>query len=354
MNKEKYLKELSRLIRKLPDDEREKILEFYREIIEDKIESGETEERAVGELGDARFLAQKILSENPNRKPANTGKVIGVTVLSVFGVLIVAGITVSILGYHAMANDQTKIVTNDTETLPNDLLGSEDYVEKTYTAEAEGVGSVVLDAENKAVKVIPSDTDKITISYVEGPNDTYTFSDENGVLSMKSRLDDGSVFWNFRRSDDETVKITVTVPSSYKGDFSIVTTNSYIGIGDFKSVGTLKCKTQNSAIQLDGLSANAVSCETQNGAITLTNVSAEESLSAQTQNAIITLDGVSSPDISLETQNAIISGTVSGSREDYTVDASTTNAVSNLQSGGSGSKKLKVRTTNAIISISFQ
>ena len=357
MNKERYLKNLSRLIRRLPDDERERVVEFYREIIEDKMESGETEEQAVGELGDVRILAQKILSENPNRKPVNAGKTVLITLVSLFGVLIVGGITVAILGFHAMdlkAADRVRINIGNSETLFGGSADSTDYEKKTYSAKAGGVQSIVLDAENKAIEVVPSDTDEIVVDYAQSRDDAYSFSSEGGVFSMKNTENGNSRSWGFHWGDDAAVKITVKVPSSYGGDFTVNTTNSFISIGTFGHIGAVACKTQNSAISLSGLSADTVNCRTQNAAITLKNVTAGKSLSADTENAIITLDGISSPDIALETRNAIISGSVSGSRDDYTVEAGTTNAICNLQSGGSGPKKLKVETTNAIISISFR
>lgn len=82
MNKEFYLKRLRSLIRALPNDERRTIIDFYREIIEDKIENGQTEAQAVVELGDVHALAGKILSENPNRKPHDANRIAGIVLAS--------------------------------------------------------------------------------------------------------------------------------------------------------------------------------------------------------------------------------------------------------------------------------
>lgn len=358
MNKDRYLKNLSRLIRRLPDDERERILEFYREIIEDKIENGEPEEQAVRELGDAGILAQKILSENPNRKPVNASKVIGITLLSVFGVLVVGGtVAAALLGFHAVSSRTAGAASaagRDSAVFQEDSVDPEAYVKKKYTVKAAGITSVVLDAENRAIEIVPADTDEIVVDYTDGPNDDVAFSGENGIFRMQDRENGTSRPWGIHWNEDGAVKITVKVPSSFSGDFSVNTTNSYIRISDFRSIGVLKCHTANSAISLDGLSAKKVDCETKNAAIVMKDVTAGESLSAETENAVITLNGIDAPDISLETKNALISGSISGGRDEYTVEAETTNALGSLQNGGGGPKKLRVKTTNAIISISFR
>jgi uncharacterized membrane protein len=106
MNKEQFLAALRRLLRELPTDELERILEYYREMIEDKVENGQTEEEAVRGLGDIRALAQKILAENPNRRPRNVGKIVLIAVLSLLGVFVVAGI---VIGVAWLEHDQVQM-----------------------------------------------------------------------------------------------------------------------------------------------------------------------------------------------------------------------------------------------------
>ena len=70
MKKETYFQKLYQLLRALPDCDRNTIVAFYQEIVEDKMESGLSEEEAVASLGDVNQLAQKILLENPQRRPS--------------------------------------------------------------------------------------------------------------------------------------------------------------------------------------------------------------------------------------------------------------------------------------------
>ncbi len=47
MNKEEFLKTLERLLKGLPKQENQKMLDYYAEMIEDRMEEGMSEENAV-------------------------------------------------------------------------------------------------------------------------------------------------------------------------------------------------------------------------------------------------------------------------------------------------------------------
>ena len=60
MKKETYFQTLYKLLRKLPENDRQTTVAFYREIVEDRMENGLSEEAAVASLGDVHQLAQKF------------------------------------------------------------------------------------------------------------------------------------------------------------------------------------------------------------------------------------------------------------------------------------------------------
>ena len=62
--KERWLKKLNRALSKLSKQERAKVIEFYREMIDDKIESGESEISVIEKQGDPTGVAKKILTDN--------------------------------------------------------------------------------------------------------------------------------------------------------------------------------------------------------------------------------------------------------------------------------------------------
>lgn len=68
MNKLEFLNELARLIGAIPDEDREKSLEYYSEMIDDRTEEGMTEEEAVADIGTPAEAAVQILSASPQRR----------------------------------------------------------------------------------------------------------------------------------------------------------------------------------------------------------------------------------------------------------------------------------------------
>lgn len=343
MNKEQFLAALRRLLRELLPDERERILAYYREMIEDKVESGQTEEEAVQSLGNIYALAQKILTENPNRRPRNTGKIALITVLSVIGVCIVASIVVGLIGWNAFQFHKASVSPV-----------SDGYEYKTHEERAHGINTISISAENKDVVLTPVDGNRISVDYETNSTQFYNVYVENGTFYVKNTENGRNWLqgWNWSNNDERT--ITVAIPKDYTGAIQINTTNSYINASDFENLGELRCQTTNSAINIKNLFARDLELQTENAAIELQNLTVSEKITAGTQNAQINLDRIKAPDISLQTQNALISGTIRGEEDDYTISAQTTNAISNLKDRAGGKNKLTVETTNAIIDVRFE
>mgnify|MGYP003303956627 CR=1 FL=1 len=65
MNKEQFLIELASALAGLPEDDIEKSLEFYSEMIDDRIEEGLTEEEAVAEIGSIDEIRAQIIKDIP-------------------------------------------------------------------------------------------------------------------------------------------------------------------------------------------------------------------------------------------------------------------------------------------------
>ncbi len=68
MNKTEFLQELGMDILGLPQDDVEHWLEYYTEMLEDRIEDGMSEKEAVASLGDPAKIARQILAQTPFTK----------------------------------------------------------------------------------------------------------------------------------------------------------------------------------------------------------------------------------------------------------------------------------------------
>lgn len=65
MNKDEFLAELEGRLSGLPEDDIRERIDFYREMIEDHVEDGISEEEAVSEIGDVDQIVEQIMSEIP-------------------------------------------------------------------------------------------------------------------------------------------------------------------------------------------------------------------------------------------------------------------------------------------------
>lgn len=65
MNKQEFLDRLKKGLSGLPEDDIEERLYFYREMIDDRIEEGLSEEEAVAELGSVDELVAQTVAETP-------------------------------------------------------------------------------------------------------------------------------------------------------------------------------------------------------------------------------------------------------------------------------------------------
>ena len=65
MKKKEFLSALSRGLSRLPRGEREERVNFYREMIDDRIEEGIPEEEAVAGVGTVDGIVAQVLAERP-------------------------------------------------------------------------------------------------------------------------------------------------------------------------------------------------------------------------------------------------------------------------------------------------
>lgn len=68
MNKDEFLTELSGKLSGLPENDIRERVDFYKELIEDHVEDGISEEDAVAEIGDVDAVVRQIMSEIPLAK----------------------------------------------------------------------------------------------------------------------------------------------------------------------------------------------------------------------------------------------------------------------------------------------
>lgn len=85
MNKQEFLAALARELEPLPREERYQTLNYYDELIDDRLEDGQDEGAVIQSLGDPKAVAQELLAGEDELLVPNRGLRVWVIVLLVLG-----------------------------------------------------------------------------------------------------------------------------------------------------------------------------------------------------------------------------------------------------------------------------
>ena len=181
VKKETYFQTLYKLLRKLPENDRQTTVAFYREIVEDRMENGLSEEAAVASLGDVHQLAQKILLENPQRRSSTKPLWIALGVTMAVLVGMGALVTCGVLTYRELRTSSVAepigpmedsipssqlpegaVQGEKVSTPPSEEGQTEKHMEE-YRTSVEEVDVVEVDAENKQILFESSEEEELVI-----------------------------------------------------------------------------------------------------------------------------------------------------------------------------------------------
>ena len=380
MTREQFLNELKAALSAMETEEKEAVLAYYAEMIDDRIEAGMSEEAAVMAMEPVREIAARVLEE--------------------------AGIE------EQPAREQA---AGDADT-------------KEIVRAAADVRELIVRAECKKVTIVSGDTEEVKLRYSIGCNDIFQLHDNDGVITLEHKIRPISSFMNEQKngtegmsldsilssaakflgnlgerifqvgsnflSDNPGNDIEITLPQTFVGrlnagtsnarisvedvNFSqplvLTTSNSRITLDEVKCLGGLTATTSNARIVLNDVHAASLHLSTSNGGVNLEDVIAVAEIEAATRNgaidvndtecggilrlstsnAHVELEDVAAPSISIRTSNASVSGTIRGNRDEYTVTSTTSNGSNRLGSSIGGDKTLSVTTSNGSITLGFE
>lgn len=406
MKKEAYFQRLNQLLRKLPDEDRETILAFYREIVEDKMENGIPEEEAVASLGDVGQLAQKILLENPRRRSSNTkplfialGIILGI--LAILGACTAMGLTayrqshtVSVTEQILSSEDFSDSSSSSSEGFPQNqglpassssVTASGRHTEE-YRIFAGDADEVEIDAENKWIFFEQTEGQEVVILYETDETQFYTVKQNGRAYKLENK--------DRRRPNQSAApfRITVQVPTAYTGrlevdadngkveadglqnlvsfscevenaevnmtdllveSLEIDTENGQITLENIQSDQLVEIDTENGAIRIKSCAAPLIKAETKNGAIRLESVQASQAIQVKSENGAVSFNALESPDILMKTDIGEIAGSIRGNEADYQIITNKTLGTNNLANKSDGTKKLQATTEIGRIHITF-
>lgn len=256
-------------------------------------------------------------------------------------------------------------------------LDDNTFVEKVYEAESASIDSIHVTDRNNAIEVYPSSDGKLRITYYESNRIEYDIEESANQLRMK--VEDNKKWYDYIHfgwwyDDDENIDMKIEVPEQMAAQLNIETSNARINVEDVMLKENCLFHSSNGRIELSSVSGDAVmeletsngkvilsdvkgkeiEADTSNGSVELYNVEAKE-LGVDTSNASIKLGGtILSDDIDLETSNGKVEGMITGRESDYEITSKTSNGNNSLPEDRSGgTKKLRVKTSNGRIDVSF-
>ncbi|SHK12388.1 Protein of unknown function [Hathewaya proteolytica DSM 3090] len=369
MTGDNFLRELAFRLRKMPQNEINEIINFYREAIDDRMEDGMKEEEAVAAMGEIEEIIKNIESECShcqnqkayekswqnneahnneefcrNEEPCGNGE--SCRNNGCYG------------KNESCGNEDFRgnIKENLKNMIKNFVENVENVARSTFTAEYEHYSTedelyyIEVNDRNTEVIVKESADNMIHLEYCVDEDFFYKIDD-----SVKGELKVSKISrtkWGDTGSDS----LKIYMPQSFKGNININTTNDEINIERIHCE-KLVCHTSNDEINLTNVIVRN-DCEliTKNDEINLKNVELGNYAALRTTNDDISLCEVTvCKALKCVTTNGDIEGSIYGRIEDFNVCSSTTNGENNLPKRlqSNGFKELTVNTTNADINIDF-
>ncbi|MFW5780287.1 MAG: DUF4097 family beta strand repeat-containing protein [Bacillota bacterium] len=244
---------------------------------------------------------------------------------------------------------------------------------------------IVVNADNRMIKIQKNNEENVYMSYYEGENDIVTYNDNNDSLSIDAEQDQ-DIFWffnfNFRRVPSEKRTITIKVPQTFEGSLDIRTLNGAITVDDLATIESAELRTSNGAVTVEKVSIEKSSrLKSKNGAITARNVSCHGVLRMETSNGkvkgynvvasrlegkssngSIDLDRIDSSNIEGVTSNGSVDIKIKGEMADYEIRVASN--LGNISIDGVGysnqtinsgaSKRVRASSSTGSISIDFE
>lgn len=353
MNKADYLHQLNQALSGLTDTEKDTAFLFCKEMLDDRMESGMTEEEAVAAMEPADVLAQKLIAEI--RQPATAAPA----------------------------------------PVDGPAPGGNQWQKMQLTCDAASLNHIDLRAGNMGIKIIPSHNNQVTLTYFTRAQNVYEARVEGDTLILQEIKSENNRFFNFfMHFGGPRAEIILEVPRDLMASLKAFTKNGGIALKGSQMLTHVELGTTNGGITVEDVTCISVDAHTTNGGIALSrvvtkqdfsfhttnggvaakdclsggdlflkttnggiaahNLQAEKALTVSSTNGGVKVSGLDAASIRLHTSNSPITGTVKGPQSLWQIDSHTTNGRNSLPAYQDGQKPLSVRTTNSHIQLSFE
>lgn len=398
MSKKAFLNKLKKELSSLPRSEREKTIAYYDELIEDRKESGATEEAAVYAMGDVHAIAAEILADAKERgvelKKSGMPTFLKVILIAFAALFLIAA---TAFGVEILREVKLAGVAPEWEKVQEDL-------------EVGSIDSINIDMSSCDLFIGRSQDEKIHFTYYLNENlvrFSFVKTEKSVTLTQRQKgLLYGFLPMRHRRS------VSVLVPDSFTGSINSKTETGETNLDSVTNATALNLSTSTGGLHLLGVRAKyallrnttgdltvtecvftgdltatgttgsaklrdttafQLKIERSTGGVTLTNVLVTTKLEVGVSTGDITINSagaetaflhsstgdigfeqLSAKEIEITVSTGDVRGTLAGREEDYTFETHTSTGKNNLpESFGHGERKLKIKTSTGDIKVEF-
>ena len=353
MTRKEYMRALEEALQFLGDEQRAALLEYYEEMIDDRMEDGMDEASAVAAMESPASIAAQQRTDEPQREAAKDPESEPMTdeamkFSSLTGDILKA--TEKILNQAAegassfpksademcrqeverirrkgeeMRREAEKIRQEAEKSDPEPDFG--EYRQQTLTCPADSLRAVNLTCGEMPIVVKATEGDDVTLIYYTCENDPYEAEARDGVLTLRRAEFTGSRAGRFTFSvlgglirlawNKQCPTVELRVPETALLDLDAHTSNASIKVEGPRALCTVTLKTSNGRIALEHVKCKTLDAVNSNARLTLENVETKQGLTGKTSNGRIELDMVSSGgDMTLTTSNGRIEADVCSAR----------------------------------------
>ena len=353
MTRKEYMRALEEALQFLGDEQRAALLEYYGEMIDDRMEDGMDEASAVAAMESPAAIAAQQRTDEPKREAAKDPESEPMTdeamkFSSLTGDILKA--TEKILNQAAegvssfpksadeMCRQEVERIRRkgeemrrEAEKIRQEAKDSDqepdfgEYRQQTLTCPADSLRAVNLTCGEMPIVVKATERDDVTLIYYTCENDPYEAEARDGVLTLRRAEFTGSRAGRFTFSvlgglirlawSKQCPTVELRVPETALLDLDAHTSNASIKVEGPRALCTVTLKTSNGRIALEHVKCKTLDAVNSNARLTLENVEAKQGLTGKTSNGRIELDMVSSGgDMILTTSNGRIEADVCSAR----------------------------------------
>ena len=299
----KYLESLNHELSGLDIEERNNIMDFVEEMINDRIEIGQNEQEILDSLGEPKEFAKNFIG-----------------------------------------NEEFKKIENKIEPAINRHLKFAD-VRK-------------LDIESISYSYLIQSTtdDQLTIDYEDIDDSSLNITMKNGTLKIEqdpmNQFDFSNMFrkWSERKNIFTAGTVTINIPENYNCDLDLENVSGKIEI-DGVSLAKTYIENVSGKITINNIFVDKLDCETVSGSIDITQLSSASTIDIESVSGYIKLQDTNCDHITIESVSGSVNTSILGKYEDYNIEIE--GLFNNKTINNNGHKSLNIETVSGSINYNF-